>query len=182
MGYRLTKITTKTGDKGTTGLGDGTRVSKDHIRVEAIGTIDECNSAIGVLLAYPLPKAIKETLTRVQHKLLNVGGELCIPGYRLISPQNVIFLEKKINELNQNLPPLKDFILPTGGLGSSFCHFARTICRRAERKVVTLHQRETINEQTLKYLNRLSDYLFVAARVLTRYERKKEVLWEKTSA
>lgn len=179
MGYRLTKIYTKTGDKGTTRLGDGTRVNKDHIRIEAYGTVDECNSAIGIVLALALPKIIEETLTTVQHRLFDLGGELCLPGQSIISPDDVVFLEKAIDELNQNLPPLKDFILPGGGMGASFCHLARTTCRRAERVLVTLHQKEPVNAETLKYLNRLSDYLFVAARTLAKHEGKNEVLWEK---
>lgn len=180
MGYRLTKIYTKTGDQGTTGLGDGTRVNKDHIRIEAYGTVDECNSAIGIVLAHALPQVVKETLVVVQHKLFNLGGELCIPSRQIITSNEVTFLEKKIDELNKDLPPLKDFILPGGGAPASFCHLARSICRRAERSTVTLHQTEPVNKETLKYLNRLSDYLFVAARVLAKAKGKKEVLWDKT--
>lgn len=178
MGYRLTKIYTKTGDKGTTRLGEGTQVRKDHIRIEAYGTIDECNSAIGIVLTQTLPKIIEETLTTVQHKLFDLGGELCLPGQSIVLSDDVVFLEKAIDDLNQNLPPLKNFILPGGGMGASFCHLARTICRRAERVLVTLHQKEPVNEQTLKYLNRLSDYLFVAARAIAKQEGKNEVLWE----
>lgn len=179
MRYRLTKIYTKTGDKGQTRLGDGSRVSKDNIRIEAYGTVDECNSAIGMVLSQTLPEAVQEALTTVQHRLFDLGGELSIPGQSIISSNDVVCLEKTIDALNQHLPPLTEFVLPQGGISASFCHLARTICRRAERVLVTLHHQEPVNMQTLKYLNRLSDYLFVAARALAKHEGKDEVLWKK---
>ncbi len=178
MGNRLSKIYTRTGDDGTTGLGDGQRVPKDDSRVEAYGTVDELNSAVGVLLAIPaLPEAIRSCLTTIQHELFDLGGELCIPGHRIIAAEHVARLEQLLDELNEQLPPLKEFILPSGGPATAACHFARCVCRRAERRVWTLARRETINPEGAKYLNRLSDLLFVMARVLVRHERGAEVLW-----
>jgi cob(I)alamin adenosyltransferase len=186
MGNRLSKIYTRTGDDGTTGLGDGQRVSKDHERVEAYGAVDELNSAIGVLLAYSsLPGAVSSCLTEVQHELFDLGGELCIPGSRTIAATQVERLEQELDAFNEPLPPLKDFILPGGGPMAAACHVARTIARRAERRVWTLITMETsspapqtsINFETARYLNRLSDLLFVIARVLARHEHGSEVLW-----
>jgi cob(I)alamin adenosyltransferase len=186
MGNRLSKIYTRTGDDGTTGLGDGQRVAKDHERVEAYGAVDELNSSIGVLLAYPaLPAAVSSCLTEVQHELFDLGGELCIPGSRAIAAAQVERLEKELEAFNQPLPPLKDFILPGGGPMAAACHVARTIARRAERRVWTLITMETssqsppdsINSEAARYLNRLSDLLFVIARVLARHEHGSEVLW-----
>lgn len=180
MGHRLSKIYTRTGDEGTTGLGDGTRVAKDHPRVESYGTVDEANSAIGVVLAVPgLPADIQRCLTDVQHDLFDLGGELCIPGYVVIDEPYVRRLEHELDRFNEHLPPLEDFILPGGGPASAACHLARTVCRRAERQVWSLSAHEPVNEVSLKYLNRLSDLLFVLARVLARHERGGEVLWEK---
>jgi cob(I)alamin adenosyltransferase len=178
MGNRLSKIYTRTGDDGTTGLGDGTRIAKDSARVEAYGTVDELNSCIGVLLAVQgLPDKARSCLTEVQHELFDMGGELCIPGHRAIAAQQVSRLEQELDELNDALPPLKEFILPGGGPAAAACHLARTVARRAERRVWTLSRTETLNPDVMKYLNRLSDLLFVLARVLARHESGAEVLW-----
>ncbi|MEO6967104.1 MAG: cob(I)yrinic acid a,c-diamide adenosyltransferase [Rhodanobacteraceae bacterium] len=179
MGNRLSKIYTKTGDDGTTGLGDGARVPKDSARVAAYGTVDELNSAIGVLLATPdLPLPVIETLTQVQHDLFDLGGELCIPGMAMIEDADVARLESTLDRFNADLPSLKDFILPGGGMAAAQCHVARTVCRRAERCVVTLARGEPVRPQALHYLNRLSDLLFVLARVLARADGHGEVLWQ----
>jgi cob(I)alamin adenosyltransferase len=178
MGNRLSKIYTRTGDDGTTGLGDGQRVPKDDSRVEAYGTVDELNSVVGMLLAVAgLPEAIRSCLTIIQHELFDLGGELCIPGHRIITPEHVMRLERALDELNEDLPPLKEFILPSGGPATAACHLARAVARRAERRVWTLAGRENSNPEAAKYLNRLSDLLFVMARVLVRHERGAEVLW-----
>jgi len=178
MGNRLSKIYTRTGDDGTTGLGDGTRVPKDSVRVEAYGTVDELNSVLGVLLAVPhLPEAVAAILTDVQHELFDLGAELCIPGHTVITAALVTRLETALDEFNDALPPLKEFILPGGGPAAAACHLARTVARRAERRVWTLAGAETVNPDVLRYLNRLSDLLFVLARVLARHERGTEVLW-----
>ena len=180
MGHRLSKIYTRTGDDGSTGLGDGSRIAKDSLRVEAYGTVDECNSAIGVVLAIRrIPKPVRECLIEVQHDLFDLGGELCIPGHRAITEEFVTRLEKTLDRFNARLPPLKEFILPGGGPAAAACHLARTICRRAERRVGTLARTETVAPEVLKYLNRLSDLLFVLARVLARHERGGEVLWKR---
>lgn len=178
MGNRLSKIYTRTGDKGTTGLGDGSRVEKDDIRVEAFGTVDELNSAIGTILACDIPETISTYLTDVQHDLFDLGGELCIPGHTTLSDKDTLRLERILDEFNADLPALKDFILPAGGMATSHCHLARTICRRAERRVYTLSKQQTVNPVALMYLNRLSDLLFVIARVLARHENGQEVLWQ----
>ena len=178
MGNRLSKIYTRTGDDGTTGLGDGSRVPKDSLRVEAYGTVDELNSAIGVLLAVPaLPPAVSACLTEVQHELFDLGGELCIPGHRVITAEHVTRLEKTLDEFNDPLPSLKEFILPGGGPAAAACHMARAIARRAERRVCTLTRAESVSPEAAKYLNRVSDLLFVLARVLARHEHGTEVLW-----
>ena len=178
MGNRLSKIYTRTGDDGTTGLGDGSRVPKDSVRVEAYGTVDELNSAVGVLLAVPgLPPAVSACLTEVQHELFDMGGELSIPGHRMISAAQIARLEQELDGFNDALPPLKEFILPGGGPAAAACHLARTIARRAERRVWALARSEAVSAEVLKYLNRLSDLLFVVARVLARHERGAEVLW-----
>ena len=178
MGNRLSKIYTKTGDDGSTGLGDGSRVAKDDARVEAYGTVDELNSCLGVLLAEPLPEAITDCLDRVQHELLDLGGELCIPGYSAITPEHVTRLEQELDAFNADLPPLKEFILPGGSRAAAACHVARTVCRRAERRTFTLHRQVPVNPETLRYLNRLSDLLFVQARVIARADKGTEVLWK----
>jgi len=174
MGNRLSKIYTRTGDKGTTGLGDGARVDKDSLRVEAYGTVDELNSAVGLVLSAELPEAVRACLTRTQHELFDLGGELCMPGTTLIPDRYVDGLEQSLDAFNEDLPPLKDFILPGG---SSRCHLARTVARRAERRVISLAHNESVNEATIRYLNRLSDLLFVIARVLARHDGGSEVLW-----
>ena len=180
MGHRLSKIYTRTGDDGTTGLGDGSRTAKDSPRVEAYGSVDELNSAIGVVLAVRgLPKAVRNCLTEVQHDLFDLGGELCIPGHRAITEAFVTRLENELDRFNERLPPLREFILPGGGPAAAACHLARTICRRAERRVRTLTRTETVAQEISKYLNRLSDLLFVLARVLARHERGSEVLWKR---
>lgn len=178
MGNRLSKIYTRTGDDGTTGLGDGSRVPKDSLRVEAYGTVDELNSALGVLLAVPdLPRAVTQCLTEVQHELFDMGGELCIPGHRAITAAQVTRLEEQLDGFNEALPALKEFILPGGGPGAAACHLARAVARRAERRLWTLAKAESVSPEVAQYLNRLSDLLFVVARVLARHERGTEVLW-----
>ncbi|MDX1444328.1 MAG: cob(I)yrinic acid a,c-diamide adenosyltransferase, partial [Gammaproteobacteria bacterium] len=177
MGNRLSKIYTRTGDEGTTGLGDGTRVPKDDLRVEAYGTVDELNSAVGMILAEKVPDDIMAVLDEIQHELFDLGSELCMPGYEAIKDEHITALEDALDGFNAELPPLKEFILPGGGRAAAACHMARTVCRRAERRVFTLAQRDEINPAGLKYLNRLSDLLFVMARVLARHENGQEVLW-----
>ena len=178
MGNRLSKIYTRTGDDGTTGLGDGTRVPKDSARVEAYGTVDELNSCIGALLAVPaLPQNAATCLTEIQHELFDMGGELCIPGHHAITAQQVSRLERELDDFNDTLPPLKEFILPGGGPAAAACHIARAVARRAERRVWTLAATQTVSPEVTQYLNRLSDLLFVLARVLVRHERGSEVLW-----
>lgn len=180
MGKRLSKIYTRTGDDGTTGLGDGSRVAKDSVRVDAYGTVDEANSAIGVVLACEsVPKNIRGILTEVQHDLFELGGELCIPGHSAITDDFVTRLESELDSLNQDLPALKEFILPGGGDAAAACHLARTIVRRAERITTTLTKAEDVRPEVIKYLNRLSDLLFVIARVLARAEAGQEVLWNR---
>lgn len=179
MGNRLSKIYTKTGDDGTTGLGDGSRVAKDSARVTAYGTVDEANSAIGVLLAVgDIPEDIRDLLTRVQHQMFDLGGELCIPGHAAIHDADIERLEERLDHYNEPLPPLKDFILPGGGEAAARCHLARTIVRRAERECVTLSHHDAVRPQAIRYLNRLSDLLFVLARVLARQAGQGEVLWD----
>ena len=178
MGNRLSKIYTRTGDDGTTGLGDGTRVAKDSARVTAYGTVDEANSAIGLLLASEMPGDARELLTSVQHQLFDLGGELCIPGHAAIQDEDVDRLEQQLDRYNADLPALKDFILPGGGEAAARCHMARTIVRRAERETVTLSHHDAVRPQAVRYLNRLSDLLFVLARVLARAEGQGEVLWK----
>ena len=181
MGNRLTKIYTRTGDHGSTGLGDGARVPKESARVEAYGTVDEANSAVGVVLAVAtLPPAVNQCLTEVQHDLFDLGGELCIPGHRMITAGYVERLEAILDGFNENLPPLKDFILPGGGPAAAACHVARAVCRRAERRCWSLARVEEVSPDALKYLNRLSDLLFVLARVLARHEQGSETIWRRT--
>jgi cob(I)alamin adenosyltransferase len=180
MGNRLSKIYTRTGDDGTTGLGDGSRVEKDSARVEAYGTVDEANSAIGVILAEDsLSTPIRECLTEIQHDLFELGGELCIPGHRAIEKHFIDRLEKNLDHFNADLPPLKDFILPGGGTAAAACHIARSTVRRAERRVLSLRKVESIRNEALEYLNRLSDLLFVIARVLARTQLGQEILWDR---
>ncbi len=168
MGNRLSQIATRTGDDGTTGLGDGTRVSKDHLRVHAMGDVDELNSHLGVLLAEPLPQDVRELLVTIQHELFNLGGELSMPGFELLKTQAVARLDEALAHYNGQLPRLKEFILPAGTRSAALAHVARTVARRAERAVVALGQHETVRDAARQYLNRLSDLLFVLARVLNR--------------
>jgi cob(I)alamin adenosyltransferase len=180
MGNRLSKIYTRTGDEGSTGLGDGSRVPKESPRVEACGAIDETNSVVGVVLAVPaLPEEIRRCLTGVQHDLFDLGGEISIPGHRIITAAYVERLEVQLDTFNLLLPPLKEFILPGGGPAAAACHVARTVCRRAERRLWSLAREESVASEALKYLNRLSDLLFVLARVLARHENGSEVLWRR---
>ena len=168
MANRLTQIATRTGDDGSTGLGDGTRVPKDHLRVQAMGDVDELNSTLGVLLAEPLPADVRELLVVIQHELFNLGGELSIPGFELLKAQAVLHLDQALEHHNAALPRLKEFILPAGTRSAALAHVGRTIARRAERAVVALTAVEAVRAEPRHYLNRLSDLLFVLARVLNR--------------
>jgi cob(I)alamin adenosyltransferase len=168
MSNRLTQIATRTGDDGSTGLGDGTRVPKDHLRVAAMGDVDELNSGLGVLLAEPLPDDVRELLVTIQHELFNLGGELSIPGYELLKPAAVRRLDEALEHYNAQLPRLKEFILPAGTRSAALAHVSRTVARRAERSLVALSSHEPVNEAPRQYLNRLSDLMFVLARVLNR--------------
>jgi cob(I)alamin adenosyltransferase len=180
MGNRLSRIYTRTGDDGTTGLGDGTRVPKDCARVEALGTVDELNSAVGVILAVPgLPEPIAACLLEAQHDLFDLGGELSIPGHEIIDARHTSRLEELLDGFNATLPPLKEFILPGGGPATAACHVARCIARRAERRLWSLAKSETVSADATAYLNRFSDLLFVLARLLARHERGSEVLWRR---
>ena len=177
MGNRLSKITTRTGDKGDTGLGDGSRVPKDAARIQALGDIDELNSAIGVLLAEKLPNVAREALLQVQHDLFDLGGEVCIPGHVLLEDVHVERLEKLTAAANAGLPPLKEFILPGGSRAAALAHLARTVCRRAERSLVALGRKEEVRGPARRYLNRLSDLLFVLGRSLNKAAGQSDVLW-----
>tara|TARA_R110001583_G_scaffold116010_1_gene266631 strand:+ start:1099 stop:1674 length:576 start_codon:yes stop_codon:yes gene_type:complete len=182
MGNRLSKIYTRTGDTGTTGLGDGSRIDKDADRIEAIGDVDELNSCVGILCCELRPTdevqvQLASELYEVQQNLFNLGGELAVPGYALIEDAQVTQLEQLLDQLNATLPALKDFILPGGNRAAAACHLARSVCRRAERRLVTLARDSDIRPQCQSYLNRLSDLLFVAARVLARQDGGQEVLW-----
>jgi len=176
---RITKVFTKTGDDGTTSLASGERLSKDHPRIVVLGSLDETNSAIGISLSEGVASEIKVVLQKIQNSLFDIGGELATPDKELglISVDDVTFIESAIDDLNESLPPLKDFILPGGSPASAACHLARTVCRRAERRLLTLSQAEEINSESLRYLNRLSDLLFVVARVLNKLDNGEEVLW-----
>lgn len=178
MGKRLSKIYTRTGDDGTTGLGVKGRVAKDSARIIAIGSVDELNSYIGLLIAEGGPELIGKILHEVQHRLFDLGGELCMPGEKFVHKEQIEWLEKALDKLNEDLPPLEDFILPGGGKAASVCHVARTVCRRAERSVVTLASEEEVEAECRGYLNRLSDLLFVMARILAREANGTEVLWQ----
>ena len=177
MGNRLSKIYTRTGDGGTTGLADGSRVDKDSPRVEAMGAVDELNSQVGGVLIHDIPEAVGECLVDVQHGLFDLGGELAIPGAVTITALQVSALEKMLDQFNAALPPLKEFILPGGSGAAVAAHTARGVCRRAERRLLTLSRSESVNEESCKYLNRLSDLLFVVARLLAR-ENGGEVYWD----
>lgn len=186
MGHRLTKIYTRTGDSGTTGLGDGSRVAKDDLRITALGDVDELNATIGVLRSQISISPIEDkatwdkSLSLIQHWLFDLGGEVCIPGFNLVQPVSIDFLENDIDRMNEALPMLKDFILPAGSLSCSYAHQARAVCRRAERSVMSVHSRDqNIQATSIQLLNRLSDWLFVASRTLQRAEGGSEVLWQK---
>lgn len=179
MGYRLTKITTRTGDDGTTGLGDGSRTAKDAPRVAAMGDLDELNSAIGAVLAEPLPEPVRSALAAVQNDLFDLGGEVCIPGRVAMSEAHVLRLEEAVAALNEGLPPLKEFVLPGGHRAAAAAHVARTVGRRAERSLVALHHSEPVSPASLQYVNRLSDLLFVAARVINRSAGVAEPTWKR---
>ena len=178
MANRLSKIYTRTGDDGTTGLGDGTRVAKDSLRVDAMGDVDELNSVIGLMLTEAVPDILVDTLTQIQHDLFNLGGEICIPDYVILSQANIDNLEEAIDTLNDELEPLKEFILPGGTKAAGYCHLARTVCRRAERKLITLARDEKVTAVSLKYLNRLSDLLFVLCRIINKEAGVPDVLWQ----
>jgi len=180
MGHRLSKIYTRTGDAGTTGLGDGERTTKNALRVQAMGDVDELNSLIGVLRSESVPSDPDNILLTVQHDLFDLGGELSIPGSSLLAASAVDVLERAIDRWNEDLPPLKEFILPGGSRAAALCHLARAVCRRAERAVVALAQNEPVNETVLGYINRLSDLLFVLARTLARRDAGAEIMWDRS--
>ncbi|WP_018936793.1 cob(I)yrinic acid a,c-diamide adenosyltransferase [Thioalkalivibrio sp. ALJ24] len=178
MGNRLSKIATRTGDEGRTGLGDGSRVDKDSHRVEAFGDVDELNSVIGRVLVHELPEDVRGSLARVQHELFDLGAELAVPGYQALPEASVERLDVELEGFNDELPPLEEFILPGGGPATADCHIARTVCRRAERRLVAVNHHEALRPSSLAYINRLSDLLFVFCRVLARHENGSEVLWQ----
>lgn len=182
MGNRLSKIATRTGDDGTTGLGDGRRVGKDDVRIAAIGDVDELNSNVGVLLAEPLPDDVRAVLVTIQHDLFDLGGELCVPGHTLLGDAHLARLDQWLADYNATLPPLKEFILPGGARTAALAHVCRTVCRRAERSIVALGRIEALHETPRRYVNRLSDMLFVLARVLNRAAGGADVLWERGRA
>lgn len=177
MGHRLSKIYTRTGDDGSTGLTDGSRTTKDSARIGAIGEIDELNSLIGMVIAQGPGETVEPCLTDVQHDLFNLGGELSMPGNALLTAHDVKRLESILDDFNKDLPPLKEFILPGGGVAAATCHLARSVCRRAERRLVALSRSEPVGEDALRYVNRLSDLLFVLCRVLARKSSTGEVYW-----
>ncbi|MBU6487047.1 MAG: cob(I)yrinic acid a,c-diamide adenosyltransferase [Burkholderiales bacterium] len=178
MGHRLSKIATRTGDDGTTGLGDGSRVRKDDARIAAMGEVDELNSNLGVLLTEPLPEDVRDALTAIQHDLFDLGGEICIPGHVVIGDAHLARLDGWLAHYNATLPPLKEFILPGGSRAAALAHVCRTVCRRAERAIVTLGRAQSLADAPRRYVNRLSDLLFVLARVLNRADGGADVLWQ----
>ena len=178
MGNRLSKIATRTGDNGTTGLGDGSRTAKDSVRINTLGEVDELNSFVGLLLCEDMPADLREELVSIQHDLFDLGGELCIPGYQLITDAHVERLDGLLEKYNATLPALQDFILPAGSRAAALAHVCRTVCRRAERSIVSLGRDEPINEHPRQYVNRLSDLMFVLSRVLNRYAGGSDVLWQ----
>ena len=178
MGNRLSKLVTKTGDDGTTGIGSNQRVAKDSARIEAIGTVDELNSTIGMVLSCCTNPKIGEVLSPIQHILFNLGGELAMPEYQLVKAEDLVNIEQQVEQLNAELPPLKEFILPKGDLATTTCHLARTVCRRAERRMVTLAREQSISTVGQHYLNRLSDLLFVCCRILGQSAEVEEELWQ----
>ncbi len=178
MANRLSKIATRKGDDGSTGLGDGSRTAKDSVRIHTLGEVDELNSFVGLLLCEEMPADLREELVSIQHDLFDLGGELCIPGYQLITEAHVARIDALLEKYNSTLPPLKDFILPAGSRAASVAHLCRTVCRRAERSIVALGKSETINEHPRQYVNRLSDLMFVLSRVLNRFAGGSDVLWQ----
>jgi len=178
-GNRLSKIVTRTGDAGTTGLGDGSRTTKDSLRITAIGEVDELNSSLGLLLCEELPDAVRAALLDIQHDLFDLGGELCLPGMEVMKQAQVARLEELAEEFNRELPMLKEFILPGGTRPAAITHLCRTICRRAERAMVALHHAEALSEPARRYINRLSDLLFILGRSLNRAGGRGDVLWQK---
>jgi cob(I)alamin adenosyltransferase len=178
MGNRLTKIATRTGDDGTTGLGDGSRTRKDSLRVAAMGDVDELNSTLGLLLAEDLPADVRDALMGIQHDLFDLGGELCIPGWENLAEVQVARLDALLEHYNEALPRLQEFILPGGSRAAAIAHVARTVCRRAERAIVSLGQHEDVRAACRQYVNRLSDLLFVLARVLNRHAGGTDLLWQ----
>lgn len=178
MGKRLTQIATRTGDDGTTGLGDGTRTTKDSLRIAALGEVDELNSTIGLLLTEPMPDEVRDALLGIQHDLFDLGGELCIPGYENVSERQVLRLDELLAQHNATLPRLQEFILPGGSRAAAIAHVGRTVARRAERAIVALGRQETVRPVCRQYVNRLSDLLFVLARVLNRFAGGADVLWQ----
>jgi len=178
VGYRLSKIYTRTGDDGTTGMADGSRVPKNSLRMQAIGEVDELNSTIGVVINKCEPGDVKENLITIQHDLFNVGGQLAMPDYQMIYQSRIEWLENTLDSMNESLEPLKEFILPGGSESASFCHVSRATCRRAERAMVSLSAQEEIKEELSMYINRLSDWLFVASRFLNKAEGEAEVFWQ----
>jgi cob(I)alamin adenosyltransferase len=182
LGNRLSKIYTRTGDNGTTGLGDGSRVSKDSLRVQAMGDADELNSVIGIMITEGVPAKLQTPLTQIQHDLFNLGGEICMPGYVILKQARIDELESLIDTLNEDLSPLKEFILPGGTKAAAYCHLARTVCRRAERTLIQLHRLEPVTTISLQYLNRLSDLLFVMCRTINQSAGVNDVLWNNEHA
>jgi cob(I)alamin adenosyltransferase len=178
MANRLSKIYTRTGDAGTTGLGDGTRIAKHSLRIQALGDVDELNAVIGLMLTEPVSEQVRACLTRIQHDLFDLGGELCMPDSSVVQPARVVALEEVLDAWNGNLSPLKEFILPGGSKPAAYCHLARTVCRRAERTLHALHAVEPLTEVSLQYMNRLSDLLFVLCRVLNKEADMPDVLWQ----
>lgn len=178
MGNRLSKIYTRTGDKGTTGMGDGSRIAKNNLRVDAIGDVDELNSVLGIVISQCGQNVVREILITIQHDLFNLGGELTMPEYAAITESRVSWLEQTLDTLNAELSPLKEFILPGGGEAAAHCHLARAVCRRAERTIVSLAEEFDVSENIRAYINRLSDLLFVACRVLSREAGEAEVYWQ----
>ncbi len=180
MANRLSAITTRTGDNGSTGLGDGSRVQKNHLRVAAMGDVDELNSQVGVLLCEPLPAEIRQLLIHIQHDLFDLGGELCIPGFENLLPNQLARLDEAIQRYNAQLPRLEEFILPGGSRPAALAHVVRTVCRRAERTVVNAADSEAIRPLCYQYLNRLSDLMFILARILNRAAGGNDVMWDKS--
>lgn len=178
-GNRLSKIVTRTGDAGSTGLGDGSRTTKDSLRIDAIGEVDELNSGLGVLLCEEMPEPVRAALLDIQHDLFDLGGELCLPGMHIIQDAQVARLEELAEAFNRELPMLKEFILPGGTRAAALTHLSRTVCRRAERAMVRLHNAEPLSEAARRYINRLSDLLFILGRALNRAGGRGDVLWQK---